>query len=196
MDNEQNEEQSEFSDDDVAQVVSTLTDEDLRVRSSALNDAQETWEEVAYMANPKMPCPECSGAGSISGGSLGDLCVRCMGQRVVEQPGRQTVTMPPFAQLRAAITAYGNALADRGLPAGHKGKRHLALPEASTVPTLESIQKLSEEALGKAKQLQGTPGVVPDHLLQAPRDHDDGGIEQTADDAELDKLEGGHDDTE
>lgn len=182
-----------FSDNDIAEIA----EEDLRQRSQALDQAQETWEELAYLANPKMPCPECSGAGLVVGGSLGDLCVRCLGARVIEQPGSHPVELPPFAQLRAAISAYGDALADRALPPGadgssHKGKRHLLLPSPASVPTLEVIQKLNEDGLRKARQLQGAPGVVPNHLLAAPRKEkgmrsEDGLGEY--EDAELEEME-------
>lgn len=158
--------EQEFSDADIANI---LTEEDLRARSHALNEAQETWEEVAYLANPKMPCPECSGAGAVPGGSLGDICVRCMGARVIEQPGRQSVNQPPFAELRAAITEYATALADRRLPAGHRAKQHLALPAAETVPSLEDLRTLTKVAIDTARQLQGAPGVVDDKLLAAPQ---------------------------
>lgn len=171
-----------------------LTEADIRERSQELHETQELWEEYAYIANPKMPCPECGGRGAVSGGSLGDICVRCEGARVLEQPGRQTVNMPPFAALRGAITAYGNALADRALPEGHLVKRGLALPPASTVPTLEDIRKLRTEAENGCKQLSGTPGLEGIRELPAAREpvedndltaNEDSDIE----DAELDELE-------
>lgn len=183
---------STFTDKEQEDIVASLTEDDLRQRSQALHDAQETWEEVAYLANPKMPCPECSGAGSVAGGSLGDICVRCLGARVIEQPGRQNIDMPPFASLRAAISSYGDALADRELPDGHKGKRQLALPPAATVPTLEQIQKLSADGLAKAKELEGAPGLVDPKLLKAPKKSKglagEGDIGEY-EDAELDELE-------
>lgn len=181
-----------FTDRDQEDIVSQLTEDDIRERSRALSDAQEFFEELAYLANPKMPCPECSGAGSVSGGSLGDICVRCMGTRVIEQPGSRRMEMPPFAQLRAAIGAYGDALADLALPAMHKGKRMLALPAASTVPTLESILELQAQGTAKARQLAGgTPGVVDERLLKAPRRADeDGHMGNDYEDAELDTIEG------
>jgi hypothetical protein len=175
MSNDGNDNESAFSDEDIGNIIS---DEDLRSRSQALNDAQEVWEEVAYMANPKMPCPECSGAGNVSSGSLGDICVRCMGSRVVDQPGSTGIDMPPFRELRAAITAYGDARADRALPegvviggprAGQPIRRRLALPAAATVPTLEQLQALRQQALTTARQLQGAPGVVPKGELAAPK---------------------------
>jgi ssDNA-binding Zn-finger/Zn-ribbon topoisomerase 1 len=155
--------ESSFTNDELA---GAITEEDLRQRSQALHEAQESWEEVAYLANPKMPCPECSGSGSVGGGSLGDICVRCMGARVLEQPGRQAVELPPFRELRAAISAYGDALADRALPEGHGAKKQLALPAAATVPTWKSISELTHQALVRARQLQGAPGVVDPKLLE------------------------------
>lgn len=158
--------ESGFTDAERDAIVADLTEEDLRQRSQALHDTQEIYEELHYLSVQKMPCPECSGAGSIIGGSLSDLCPTCLGRRVIEQPGATHVEMPPFAELRAAITTYGNALADRELPEGHKGKRHLALPAPATVPSLEQIQKLNELGLQKVRQLSGeAPGVVPKRLL-------------------------------
>lgn len=180
-----------FTDQDQETIVAQLTEDDIRNRSQALDDAQETFEELAYLANPKMPCPECTGAGSVSGGSLGDICVRCMGTRVIEQPGSRPMEMPPFAQLRAAIGAYGDALADRGLPAGHRGKRYLALPAPASVPTLESIQELQAQATEKALQLASgrAPGIVDERLLSDPRKPSDDGELGEIEDAELDGME-------
>lgn len=172
-------EQSAFSDQDQDEILASITEHDLRERSQALDQAQEVYEELAYMTNPKMPCPECSGAGQVAGGSLGDICVRCMGARVIEQPGAAKVEMPPFASLRAAITAYGDALADRALPEGRVvgGDRHgqpirrnLSLPPAATVPTLAQIQALTAEGERRAKQLAGaTPGIVARGELAEPK---------------------------
>ncbi len=171
----------------------SITDDDLRERSEALHRAQESWEEYSYLATPKMPCPECSGAGQVAGGSLGDICVRCEGSRVIDRPGARPPEMPPFAALRAAITAYGNALADRQLPNDHYGKRHLVLPAADTVPTLEQISALANEAAGKARQLDGAaPGIVPSHMLADPRPEKglrgEGDLGEFAD-AELNEIE-------
>ncbi len=187
---------SAFSDQDQDDIIGQIAEDDIRQRSQQLHEAQEAWEELAYLANPKIPCPECTGAGSVSGGSLGDICVRCLGTRVLEQPGSQPMAMPKFAELRSAIGAYGDALADRALPMGHLGKRGLLLPAASTVPTLESLQALYTQAATQARQLAagGTPGIVDPKLLREPKkakgmagDGDLGDFE----DAELADLEDG-----
>jgi hypothetical protein len=146
-----------------------LDEEDLRKRSAALDEAQTAWEELAYVSTAKAPCPECSGAGQIGGGTLGDICPRCLGQRVIDAPGSEPLEMPPFSHLRAAITAYGDALADRALPAGHRARKQLALPPASSVPALESLVMLKVTAIGKAKQLRGAPGWVDPKLLAEPK---------------------------
>ena len=131
-----------------------LSDNDLRERAELLNEAQQLYEDLAYISVPKIPCPECSGAGQIYGGSLGSMCPRCLGQRVVDRPGGESLELPNFASIRARITAYGNALADLALPDGHKMKGRLGLPAASSVPTLEEIQTIFDEGKDKAKELQ------------------------------------------
>jgi hypothetical protein len=185
-------EESELTDDELADVVDGLTDEDLRERSQALNEAEELYEEVAFLGVPKMPCPECAGAGQIVGGSLGDICPRCLGKRVIDRPSADPIERPPFAQLRARITAYGDAMADRALPDAHQGKRHLALPAASDVPTLEEIQAISAKLKQTAKQLDA--GQLDGMQLAEPKkakgmlgDGDEGLGEYS--DAELDKME-------
>lgn len=185
--------EAELSDKDKEDIVASLTEDDLRQRSQALDNAQTMFEEYAWIATPKIPCNECGGSGMVIGGSLGDFCPTCGGSRVIESPGGHRIKMPPFAELRGAITAYGNALADRELPTGHRARRNLALPPASSVPTLEQLNALSAEALTKVRQLEGaTPGLVDQkQLAQAKRakgltrDGDLGDF----DDAELDEME-------
>lgn len=75
-----------------------MTDEDRR--RQALEEAQEIWEEVSYIGTEKMACPECAGAGAISGGSLGNICPRCFGSRVVAHPGYEQIPQPPWAELK------------------------------------------------------------------------------------------------
>jgi hypothetical protein len=184
---------SQFSDKDQEDIVASLTEDDLRARSEALDKAQTMYEEYAWVATPKVPCPECGGAGSVIGGSLGDFCPTCGGSRVIESPGGHRIQMPPFAALRGAITQYGNALADRALPAGHRAKRGLALPPAGSVPTVEQLDALTDEALSQVKRLEGaTPGIVePKRLAQAKRAKGlvgEGELDEYTD-AELDEME-------
>ena len=156
-----------------------LTEDDLRERSEALNEAQELYEELAFLKNPKMPCPDCGGSGSVYGGSLGDVCPRCGGARMLDQPGGEDLEMPDFRALRGAITAYGNALADQALPSGHQAKQNLLLPPADSVPTLEQLEALGE----RAKELsRGLP--APDYS-QLPPSRAAGQLT----DADLDEME-------
>jgi hypothetical protein len=179
----------ELTDDELADVVDELTEEDLRQRSQALDETEELYEELSFLGVPKMPCPECVGAGQISGGSLGDICPRCVGQRVVDRPDAEPLERPPFRQLRAKITAYGDALAARALPAGHAGKRDLALPAASTVPTLQEIEDLRAKGKEMAKAI-GAGQPLPE--LKAPEKAKgmlgDGPMGDYSDE-ELDKME-------
>lgn len=160
---------NELTDEEMEDAVADLDDSDLQERSQALDDAQTMFEELAYLANPKMPCPECTGAGAISAGSLGDVCPRCLGRRVVDRPGTEPLKQPDFKQLRSAITAYGDAKADRLLEADHDGKRNLALPAPSSVPTMADIEAIVADGKEFAKQLGGTsPGLVANELLSEP----------------------------
>ena len=189
--------ENELTDAEMEDIVSELTEDDLRERSQKLHETQELFEELAYMANPKMPCPECTGAGNVSGGSLGDICPRCMGVRVIDRPGSPKVDMPNFAQLRAGITAYGDALADRALPPvdgkPHRAFKGLALPPASSVVTMKDLDELHAKAMDHANQLRGKPSAVEGLELDAPRKRkglqsDDGGLDDYSD-ADLDELE-------
>lgn len=185
---------NELTDEEMEEVVADLDEEDLRARSQKLDEAQELYEEMAYLGVAKMPCPECTGAGSVSSGSLGDICVKCFGKRVIDHPGAEPMKMPPFKQLRAAIGKYGDALADRLLLPGddgtpHKGKRNLALPPPPSVPTLEEIQAIYDTGKAKAKELQAaempqlTAPQKPQGLLS-----DDGGLDDYTD-ADLEEME-------
>lgn len=110
-----------------------LTEDDLRERSEKLSDLQGMYNDIAYVMDPKMPCPECGGGGAVDAGSLGSICVGCMGAKVINQPFYEPMKQPDWKQLRAPITAYFDALADRALPDGHDNKKGLALPPASSV---------------------------------------------------------------
>ena len=57
--------ENEFTDEELEDVVEMLTEDDLRQRSQKLDETQELYEELAYLANPKMPCPECSNEGTL-----------------------------------------------------------------------------------------------------------------------------------
>lgn len=131
-----------------------LTQGDLRERSEKLNELQDLFEELAYVTEAKMPCNECGGSGSVDAGSLGSVCVKCMGARVINQPFYEPMKQPPFKELRAPITAYGDALADRALPDGHPNKKGLALPPASSVVFgKEKYNELFAEGKTQAKAL-------------------------------------------
>lgn len=182
---------SAFSDEDIASnedIASIISEEDLRQRSQKLDEAQERWENLAYLATEKIPCPECGGNGNVGG----YLCPSCMGQRVLESPDSDGpgFEMPKFAELRAAITAYGNALADRALPDGHLAKRQLALPAASTVPTLAALTKLDADGKAKGRELKqlGAAGRGTDpRSLPAPKP--ERGISDETDLGDIDDAE-------
>lgn len=126
-----------------------LTKHDIQERSQKLHKVQEYHREVSYIKNPKMPCPGCAGKGTVAGGSLGDICLDCMGERVFDMPGTEALEQPDFAKLRAGITSYGDALDAGGV-----------LPPASSVPTLEELEDLRVKIDNQAKQLYGAAEVA------------------------------------
>jgi hypothetical protein len=186
---------SELSESDIDQAVDILTEDELRNRLQDLDKAQTYWEETAYVVTPKIPCPECTGAGSISGGSLGNACPTCHGQRVIADPNARQIQYPPFAELRRQLSEYADKQIFLALPADHaarKGK-DLALPPAASLPTREQIAKLVTEA----KQLRSLgAGSGPD-LKSLPSREPGVGIEGDAeedgsyDDDALDAMEDG-----
>jgi DnaJ-class molecular chaperone len=96
--------------------IEVISEDGLRERSEKLDEIQEMYTEMAFMKEPKMPCNECGGTGSVNAGSLGDICVKCMGARVINQPFYETLVQPDFAAMRKTITEYGNLL-KAGTPA-------------------------------------------------------------------------------
>ena len=121
-----------------------------------------------------------------------------------ERASRRALEIGPgdFAELRAGITKYGDALTWRrhGLPAGLAGdkdkadafkRERMTLPAASTVPTMEAITQLHEQGKGKLREIAGSAPpapALPAPAPKAPRNafQGDGGIESTATDDELD----------
>jgi hypothetical protein len=145
----------------------------LRAISEELDRTQTLWEELAYLATPLMPCPECSGAGAIYGGILGDLCPNCLGQRVVAHPGAEPFQMPPFASMRAALSGGVSA----------------------ALPTLAQVRALAAEARTQAKALLAHGPRAAPALAQrktAKGMLGDGGLDEYVD-AELDALQDGDD---
>jgi len=175
----------------------TLTEEDLRVLSQELSDTQDDWENYLNASTVMDPCPECTGAGQVIGGTLGDVCVRCNGKRVVERPGQDEEEVPDFRQLRGSITAYGTAVAWTTLPAEAKqrllsqGQKQPEIPAISTLPTLEHVKGLRLSAKTKLKALAGAPAPASQLNLPAPKKAKgmtgDGHLGEY-DDAELDEL--------
>ena len=182
----------EISDADLDAAIGAtpLTEGDIQARSQALHDAQDVWEKAQYLAVQKMPCRECGGTGQVSAGSFSDLCLGCEGTRLEVAPDAEPFDMPPFAVMRAAIGAYGDALALRG------SRLERALPAPSTVPDLEAIIALKEQGLAQVQQLrqlaaapQGR-GVDPRQLPEAKRKtgfEGDGGLGDV-EDAEIDRM--------
>ena len=137
-----------------------ITGSTLDAIGTEIEEASELWDRYAYLAVPKMPCTECGGTGSISGGSLGGACPMCAGARVLDHPGADAPEIPDFSGMRRALTNYSIALADLALPDGHRHKKHLALPAASTLPRPEAIQRARDTIKEASKQLIGAPALA------------------------------------
>lgn len=153
---------TEYSDADVTEVA------------QAIEEADEVYQQVAFMAVPKVPCHECGGSGSTPNGSLGDGCLTCMGQRWLPAPHANQVlkqlNLPDLVAMRAQIRA-----ADSALRAG------AALPP---IPTKEAISKVHDD-LGKTSMQLGSGEPMP-ALAAAP-----GPKRIAPSDVELDDLEDG-----
>ena len=169
-----------------------LSEEDLRERSEKLHEAQQLYEDLAFLYTPKMPCPECTGSGQVYGGSLGNICPRCFGQRVVDRPAAEQLELPDFASMRRRITAYGDVLADQALPSGHRAKKHLVLPAASSVPELSEIEDIIKKGNEKAKELRDKQLEIEGELAEPEKPKgllsEDGDLGEYTD-AELDEME-------
>lgn len=153
-----------------------------------LEEADDLWNKYAYLAVPKMSCPECGGTGQIAGGSLGSACPTCAGARVLDHPGAEKPDIPDFSGMRRALKNYSIALADQQLPAGHPGKRNLALPPASTLPRPEAIINAVRVIKEASKKLSaGTPALN----LPEPKPNTAGALGDGSDftDEQLDEIE-------
>jgi hypothetical protein len=144
-----------------------------------LEEAAELREKVAFLSVQKMPCPECAGAGSVYGGSLGDICPTCMGRRVVDHPGADGVELPdllPWQNWLRQLDEY------RG--AAQQGR---ALPPPGEPPSHEDLKTAMAEMRGMAKSLKAPELPAPPPPRQARLL---GSLSQTElDDEELDELE-------
>mgnify|MGYP001564626436 CR=1 FL=1 len=172
-----------------AEIADAITADEARRRSEALHNAQEIWEDYALRATPHVPCPSCTGAGKLVSGSLGEICPTCEGKRVVPDLAADPIEIPDFAALRAPLTRYADALAFRAV-----GKM-AALPPASTVPSMQDIEALRTRGRTQLRALTAG-GAPPTPALPAPastpssfsRD-EQGGIEDTVSDEEIDAIE-------
>lgn len=168
------------------EIVRAFTEDEIRQRSAALEDAQSTWEQVRNQAMPKILCPQCNGNGRVTGGSLGEFCDACNGSRVVQDRTKPfDFAMPDFAELRGPIARYADAHALRA-----HGVR-AELPDKSTVASLETIHALTAAAQQRAlelgpAQMPPLPRSLPDAAAGERTGYDD-----TATDAELVEQETG-----
>jgi len=119
----------------------TISAAELDERARDLEDLQTEYEKISFLGTPKMPCPECAGGGSVDAGSLGNICLGCMGARVVDRPFTKPPKLPDFPALRAGISNYRNAL-----------EKGLALPPASSVVSEEELEELRTKGEGIVQQ--------------------------------------------
>jgi hypothetical protein len=142
--------------------------------AQAIEEASEAYEQVVFLAAPKVPCHECGGSGSTPNGSLGSLCLTCMGKRWLPAPGANravaALDLPDVPGMRAQIRAAGDALREgRALP---------------PIPTIDAVRESRAALEQEGMQLHGGQPVpaldaAPTPALGAPTD------------AQLDALEDG-----
>lgn len=154
-----------------------LTEEELNQIVADLDFAQREYEKLVHLSSPIMPCPECGGAGSVSGGSLGDICPGCLGSRRVSAPGNPGIDLNiDFAGIRARLAdaqRYNDAVAGRLGPdvaaeIVAKGAVSLAGLRGDVKGMLNGIrQKAGELVLAQPQQPQLS------HAIEAPGELDD-----------------------
>ena len=118
--------------------MSDEEEDPLRSVSQKIDETQTLYEDLAHIATPQIPCPECGGRGTQNYGSLGAVeCFRCDGSRMVARPGAEPIDMPDFATLRARL-------------------------EGADPPSLAEIKTLHDEGVAIARSFQpqlGTPAI-------------------------------------
>lgn len=144
--------------DDPYDEIDELTTDDLDEIGAEVERANTLYEKLAYLETAKMPCMECGGAGSLPGGSLGDICPGCLGARVIDHPGADEFPVPDFAGMRGALKACVD-------------KDNKVLPGHHRVPRLSAVRALYEKGTRKSKLLISSPSEAP--ALPAPAQHDE-----------------------
>lgn len=134
--------------DDLYEDVDDLTDEDLTAVAQEVEKTNTLYERIAYLGSPKMPCPECGGAGSVGGGVLGDTCPECMGARVVDHPAADEIEMPDFAGMRMALRACVD-------------QNNQIIPGTHRLPSIAGLQAMQHKGKELAKQLAPAPATAP-----------------------------------
>ncbi len=169
-----------------------------------LEVAADLAERVAFLSIEKMPCPECAGAGAVSGGSLGDICPGCNGRRVVEHPGATPVDLPSLAPWRDFLRNLDSFKHDQALLAnsGVKGfDQPKGLNAPRRPPTLAELQKVVADLRGRGERLSAagtsmpalpTPKAPKSQQLMGSLSHDETSMGEDGSgptDEELDSLE-------
>jgi hypothetical protein len=152
--------------DDVADDELSLEDLDELADQIApeLEVAADLAERVAFLSIEKMPCPECAGAGAISGGSLGDICPGCNGRRVVEHPGAAPVDLPSLAPWRDFLRNLDAYKHDQALLANSGGEgfdKPKGLHAPGRPPTLEDLQAVIADLRGRGERLSAAGAQMP-----------------------------------
>ena len=129
-----------------------------------LEVAADLAERVAFLSIEKMPCPECAGAGAISGGSLGDICPGCNGRRVVEHPGAAPVNLPSLAPWRDFLRKLDSYKHDQAL-LSHDGEKGFDKPKGLAAPgkppTLKDLQAVIADLRGRGETLSRSGASMP-----------------------------------
>lgn len=207
----QNEPSDDLSDDLEDELSVEDLDELADQIAPQLEEATDLLERVAFLSIEKMPCPECAGAGAISGGSLGDICPGCNGRRVVEHPGAPPVDLPSLAPWKDFLRNLDSYKHDQALLAnsGAEGfDKPKGLSAPARPPKLEDLQQVIAGLRGRGERLRAdgasmpalpTPPPSKSQQLLGALSHDETSLGEDGSgptDEELDGLEGQRDDDE
>lgn len=176
-----------------------------------LEVAVDLAERVAFLSVQKMPCPECAGAGAISGGSLGDICPGCHGRRVVDHPGAAPADIPSLEPWRGFLRNLYAYKHDQALMlnAGEEGfDKPAGFKAPAPPPKLEDLQQIIADlrgqgerhlAAGTSMPALPTPAAPKSQQLLGSMSHDEHSLGEDGSgptDDELDSLEDQLDDPE
>ncbi len=157
-------------------MTTPVTDHDIREVAESLQQVEDLWNKVASLTDPRIPCPECGGTGTLAGGgSLGEIpCDTCDGQRYVDHPAAQEIgklMLPDFGglqnRLRLLCDSHDEAArrAYLGLKEGGDGR----FTSPVSREDLEALRKDIAAVREQGRQVAIEQAKAQGHQLAGPR---------------------------